>query len=253
MQKRGLRARACRGACPGAGAGSHYASRMCGRVPETPLCSAQVAMARLFIKGRDYGPHAFVLPIRDMATHEPLPGIDVGDIGPKFGYNGVDNGYVRPARAARVSCGMRSAAGSMSTGAADRAERECLELSFATLRASSLIWPASYEGCRIDTHSGCVKVADGALLEGVLSGCCSTPQILGLGSCARQLMGVGGRAAELRPRARPARVHADALCQGAPPARASNWGLGAGTGQRCPGRARGVPVLCGRFRVRHML
>ena len=53
-------------------------------------------MARLFIKGRDYGPHAFVLPIRDMQTHEPLPGIDVGDIGPKFGYNGVDNGYVRP-------------------------------------------------------------------------------------------------------------------------------------------------------------
>ncbi|KAK9834972.1 hypothetical protein WJX81_000797 [Elliptochloris bilobata] len=53
-----------------------------------------VAMARLFIKGRDHGPHAFVLPIRDMQTHEPLPGIDVGDIGPKFGYNGVDNGYL---------------------------------------------------------------------------------------------------------------------------------------------------------------
>lgn len=61
-------------------------------------------MARLFIKGRDYGPHAFVLPIRDMQTHEPLPGIDVGDIGPKFGYNGVDNGYVCPCACAAF-CG----------------------------------------------------------------------------------------------------------------------------------------------------
>lgn len=29
-----------------------------------------------------------------MNTHEPLPGIEVGDIGTKLGYNSIDNGYL---------------------------------------------------------------------------------------------------------------------------------------------------------------
>lgn len=52
-------------------------------------------MARLFTKGKDYGMHAFLTPIRDLETHKPLPGVTIGDIGPKFGYNGVDNGFLR--------------------------------------------------------------------------------------------------------------------------------------------------------------
>jgi acyl-CoA oxidase len=28
-----------------------------------------------------------------METHRPLPGIEVGDIGPKFGFAAKDNGY----------------------------------------------------------------------------------------------------------------------------------------------------------------
>ena len=54
-----------------------------------------VVMARLFIKGRDYGPHAFVVQLRCLKTHRCLPGVTIGDIGPKFGYNGVDNGFLR--------------------------------------------------------------------------------------------------------------------------------------------------------------
>jgi acyl-CoA oxidase len=54
-----------------------------------------ILMARLITNGRDYGPHGFVMQIRDMETHRPLHGIEVGDIGPKMGFNGVDNGWMR--------------------------------------------------------------------------------------------------------------------------------------------------------------
>ncbi|KAK4555009.1 hypothetical protein LTR86_007775 [Recurvomyces mirabilis] len=42
----------------------------------------------------DYGPHPFVVQIRDLKTHKPLDGIAVGDIGPKYGYAPMDNGYM---------------------------------------------------------------------------------------------------------------------------------------------------------------
>lgn len=51
-------------------------------------------MAQLMIGGRNYGPHPFVLQIRDLKTHQPLENIHVGDIGPKFGYNTMDNGFL---------------------------------------------------------------------------------------------------------------------------------------------------------------
>ena len=45
-----------------------------------------VVMAQLIIANQGYGPHPFVVQIRDLRTHEPLENIHVGDIGPKFGY-----------------------------------------------------------------------------------------------------------------------------------------------------------------------
>ncbi|ETS85063.1 hypothetical protein PFICI_03088 [Pestalotiopsis fici W106-1] len=53
-----------------------------------------VVMAQLMIDGRNYGPHPFVVQIRDLKTHEPLENVHVGDIGPKFGYNTMDNGFL---------------------------------------------------------------------------------------------------------------------------------------------------------------
>jgi acyl-CoA oxidase len=51
-------------------------------------------MAQLMISGKNYGPHPFVVQVRDLKTHQPLENIHVGDIGPKFGYNTMDNGFL---------------------------------------------------------------------------------------------------------------------------------------------------------------
>ncbi|ROW05699.1 hypothetical protein VMCG_05160 [Cytospora schulzeri] len=53
-----------------------------------------VVMAQLIVKGKAYGPHPFIVPIRDLKTHEPLENVHVGDIGPKFGFNTMDNGFL---------------------------------------------------------------------------------------------------------------------------------------------------------------
>ncbi|KAH7094470.1 acyl-coenzyme A oxidase 1 [Paraphoma chrysanthemicola] len=53
-----------------------------------------VVMAQLMIGGKSYGPTPFCVQIRDLKTHEPLENIHIGDIGPKFGYNTMDNGFL---------------------------------------------------------------------------------------------------------------------------------------------------------------
>ena len=39
--------------------------------------------------------HAFFVPLRSLETHAPLPGVSLGDIGPKLGFNSIDNGWCR--------------------------------------------------------------------------------------------------------------------------------------------------------------
>ncbi|KAG9451578.1 hypothetical protein H6P81_011543 [Aristolochia fimbriata] len=46
-------------------------------------------------EGSDMGIHAFIVPIRDLETHQTLPGIEIQDCGHKIGLNGVDNGALR--------------------------------------------------------------------------------------------------------------------------------------------------------------
>uniref|UniRef100_A0A0K0D374 Acyl-coenzyme A oxidase n=1 Tax=Angiostrongylus cantonensis TaxID=6313 RepID=A0A0K0D374_ANGCA len=53
-----------------------------------------VVVAQLYTQGVCRGPHPFIVQIRDLETHKPLKGIRVGDIGPKFGFNSADNGFL---------------------------------------------------------------------------------------------------------------------------------------------------------------
>ena len=50
-----------------------------------------VVFAQLIVGDRQYGVHAFMVPIRDSAGR-PMPGVRIEDCGPKAGLNGVDNG-----------------------------------------------------------------------------------------------------------------------------------------------------------------
>nr|BAE25794.1 unnamed protein product [Mus musculus] len=52
-------------------------------------------LAHLICLGARHGMHAFIVPIRSLEDHTPLPGITVGDIGPKMGFENIDNGFLR--------------------------------------------------------------------------------------------------------------------------------------------------------------
>ena len=52
-----------------------------------------IVFAKLLVEGDDYGMQPFLVPIRDKETHEHLPGIQTGDIGPKLGWTATDNGW----------------------------------------------------------------------------------------------------------------------------------------------------------------
>lgn len=54
-----------------------------------------VVYAMLIVKGKKKGVFPFIAKIRDAETHELLEGVEAGDIGPKFGYQGKDNGFLK--------------------------------------------------------------------------------------------------------------------------------------------------------------
>ena len=57
-------------------------------------CTHSAVYAQLYTPdGVCHGLHIFVVPIRDPNTMYSMPGVIVGDMGPKIGLNGVDNGY----------------------------------------------------------------------------------------------------------------------------------------------------------------
>lgn len=68
-----------------------------GRTANHAIVIAQLILLDPATNGqstKSFGPHAFVVQVRDLKTHEPLDGIVVGDIGAKFGYASMDNAYM---------------------------------------------------------------------------------------------------------------------------------------------------------------
>lgn len=54
-----------------------------------------IVLAQLYHDNIHRGLHPFMVQIRDLDTHKPLPGIEVGEIGPRMGLKAADNGYLR--------------------------------------------------------------------------------------------------------------------------------------------------------------
>lgn len=58
------------------------------------LANHVLLMSNLFVNGKNLGMHPFIVQIRDLSTHKPLPGVQVGDIGDKMAFETIDNGYL---------------------------------------------------------------------------------------------------------------------------------------------------------------
>jgi acyl-CoA oxidase len=58
------------------------------------LANLSLVFAQLYIGEKNYGVHAFLVPIRNKSDHSLLPGVTVGDCGLKVGLNSLDNGFL---------------------------------------------------------------------------------------------------------------------------------------------------------------
>jgi acyl-CoA oxidase len=58
------------------------------------IANIGVIWAKLIIKGKSYGVHPFVVPLRDKKTMKVYDGVRIGDCGSKIGLHLIDNGYI---------------------------------------------------------------------------------------------------------------------------------------------------------------
>lgn len=119
-----------------------------------------IIFAQLIIHGKGYGLHAFLVPIRD-ENHNLFPNVEAGDIGPKYGYQTKDNGYVifKKHRIPRDHMLMRYAKVSRNGEYKRRGDER---ISFATMLITRAIIPISCvrglaKGCTILTRYSLIR------------------------------------------------------------------------------------------------
>ena len=54
-----------------------------------------LALCQLIIDGQGYGTHWFLVQLRDISSGRLCPGVAAGDMGPKAGRHGLDNGWIQ--------------------------------------------------------------------------------------------------------------------------------------------------------------
>lgn len=67
-----------------------------GRIANHAIVVAQLLLPKSDSLNQyvSHGPHPFIVQVRDLKTHQPLDGVVIGDIGPKYGYVTMDNAYM---------------------------------------------------------------------------------------------------------------------------------------------------------------
>jgi acyl-CoA oxidase len=65
-----------------------------GRFANYALTFAQLIVPDEDGGSNNYGVCPFIINIRDVNTHKHMPGVKTGEMGPKFGYNSKDNGWM---------------------------------------------------------------------------------------------------------------------------------------------------------------
>lgn len=54
-----------------------------------------LVFAQLNVGDKNYGPHSFLVQLRDLRNHEAVMGVSFGDIGKKMGRDTIDNGWIQ--------------------------------------------------------------------------------------------------------------------------------------------------------------
>eukprot|EP00057_Strongylocentrotus_purpuratus_P007734 XP_011662208.1 PREDICTED: peroxisomal acyl-coenzyme A oxidase 1-like [Strongylocentrotus purpuratus] len=57
-------------------------------------CTHVILIAQLIVGGKKHGPHCFIVQVRSLETHQPLPGVTLGDIGRKSSFDAIGNGFL---------------------------------------------------------------------------------------------------------------------------------------------------------------